>query len=177
MVNKFIILIVICAMVILGLGTISMSKSNTGSSFAEPENSATEVHRIGQENLDASEMSENSTRLFFPYMDIGGSDINHGKKWFTILDTLLNSSPPDSVLVTLTTARGDSEVVWLEQYAQGKNFPNTVHYEGMIKAVYQYPPTRFDNILQLDYEGSDYLKMLYHSFNDDKLYYLQLEWY
>jgi len=131
---------------------------------------------VYQNHQDKGRAVNFSEDLFSPYMSIGGSVPKYGVKWITIRDTLLTQPSPDSIKIGLKTGRGDNEELWL-LVRESELLPGTIKYFGEIPAENLYPPQNDDGVLQMDCKAADFVKVSYHSFIDDKIYSLRLEWF
>ena len=107
-------------------------------------------------------------------MTLLGSDGTHG---IAVFDTIKTIPPPDSIMVTVTTYRGDHEEFWLHSYGPSTFFPGTMGYRRRISSESSHIPVRDDGILQIYDRGPDYHKVSYRSYNDNRVYSLRLEWF
>jgi hypothetical protein len=98
------------------------------------------------------------------------------KKRYTVMDTLRDELPPDSVLLAVETERGDREHIWLHRTDPSPYFPGTVKFSAQLYEEYGMIPGRYDGTLQKYSNGPDAITMKYRSFNDLRTYSLKLSW-
>jgi hypothetical protein len=116
---------------------------------------------------------------WFPYMEIGGSKpgpLYGGSHYITIMDTIKAIPPPDSVMITVTTFRGDHERFWLAKFSLS-DYPGKMAYGAFIPSACSRISIPDDGVLQVDDTRPDYHKVSYRSYNDHRVYSLRLEWF